>query len=544
MDLLWCERPSYKKWEKSAPNMFTDIFRLRRLFGMESLVQDHMCKTAHIYNDDDSFGEMWYHGLSPIDGMSSAHTSDYDDDEDERYDLVPSHISKLKINIKFCSRVNRIFEKTKTRYRYTLLNLEIKDLNSKYDTSLNPFNNIDKTGWLINISNKNIPDRVSELLSLGDNFGLPLLQSHAKDRVNVVLETLKNLEINYNRIPVTVIASTRNSVANSLNRFLCEKRHVNCIDRYVLGSLSLCKQFLHNNDDLFVTRADKGQVTVVMNKTDYVEKMEALLNDQSTYRKLNKDPIRKLTNKINTMVKSWRSNDLINESTYKKLNSTNGNLPRCYGLPKIHKSGFPMRIIVSSIGSPVYNVAQYIHDILKISILEPKSHIKDGWTFANYLKGKIIRDDEIMISLDVTALFTNIPKDLVVSAVTKRWNHIAPNTKFNLSQFLYVIEMILDSTSFTFNGQFYEQIFGSPMGSPLSPILADIMMDDLETHCLSLLDFNVPVYYRYVDDIFTIVPRSKVEMIKSTFNNYHQRLAFTHEIECDSQLSRHGCYSI
>ncbi|EFN64461.1 hypothetical protein EAG_08753 [Camponotus floridanus] len=75
MDLLWCERPSYKKWEKSAPNMFTDIFRLRRLFGMESLVQDHMCKTAHIY-DDDFFVEMWCRGLSPIDGMSSAHTSD------------------------------------------------------------------------------------------------------------------------------------------------------------------------------------------------------------------------------------------------------------------------------------------------------------------------------------------------------------------------------------------------------------------------------------------------------------------------------------
>lgn len=76
-----------------------------------------------------------------------------------------------------------------------------------------------------------------------------------------------------------------------------------------------------------------------------------------------------------------------------------------------------------------------------------------------------------------------------------------------------------------------------PMSSPLSPILADIVMDDLETHCLSLLDFNVPIYYRYVDDIFTIVPCSKVEVIKSTFNNYHQRLAFTHEAESDSRIS-------
>jgi len=178
---------------------------------------------------------------------------------------------------------------------------------------------------------------------------------------------------------------------------------------------------LRDNDDLFVTRADKGQVTVVMDKSDYVSKMEVFLGDQFTYRKLNKDPIRKLTNKINTIIKSWRSNDLISETTYKKLNSTNGNLPRCYGLPKIHKAGFPLRIIVSSLGSPLYNVAQYIHDILQISILEPKSHIKDGWTFANNLKDKFINDDDLMISLDVAALFTNIPKELVLNGVTKNY---------------------------------------------------------------------------------------------------------------------------
>jgi len=89
-------------------------------------------------------------------------------------------------------------------------------------------------------------------------------------------------------------------------------------------------------------------------------------------------------------------------------------------LPKIHKTGFQLRIIVSALGSPLYNVAKYIHDILQISILEPKFHIKDGWTFANNLKDKSINDDEIMISLDIAALFTNIPKKLVLSAVTKR----------------------------------------------------------------------------------------------------------------------------
>ncbi|KAL6419279.1 hypothetical protein ACFW04_014008 [Cataglyphis niger] len=229
------------------------------------------------------------------------------------------------------------------------------------------------------------------------------------------------------------------------------------MSRYILGGFSLCKEFLRINDDIFVTKADKGHVT--------------------------------LTCRINLLIKSWRDINrcLIDETTYKYLNTTNGNLPRCYGLPKIFKTGFPLRIIVSSLNSPLYNISKYIHDILFNSNLQPRSHI-------NLLMMTI------MISLDVTALFTNIPKELVLRAIEKRWNDIALNTKFNLSQFLYAI-------------------FGSSMGSPLSLILADIVMDDLETHCLGLLSFAIPVYYRYVDDIFAIVPRAKIDEINVIFNN-------------------------
>ncbi|XP_011875873.1 PREDICTED: uncharacterized protein LOC105566460 [Vollenhovia emeryi] len=148
-----------------------------------------------------------------------------------------------------------------------------------------------------------------------------------------------------------------------------------------------------------------------------------------------------------------------------------------------------------------------------------------------------IDDDKLMVSLDVTAPFTNIPKELVTNGIRKRWHDISRHTAFSLPQFLYAIDLVLSSTYFCFNGRFYEQIFGSPMGSPLSPILADIVMDDLETNCLQLLRFEVPVFFRYVDDIFAIVPKNRVSDMLNVFNNYHPRLKFTHETEINNSIA-------
>lgn len=99
-----------------------------------------------------------------------------------------------------------------------------------------------------------------------------------------------------------------------------------------------------------------------------MDKMLDILNDSNTYRKIQKDPSKKLITKINNLVKSWLDLDIIDEHTYKHLKCTDGNLPRCYGLPKVHKSDFPLRIIVSSIGSATYIVAKFLSDILNESV--------------------------------------------------------------------------------------------------------------------------------------------------------------------------------
>ncbi|RLU15076.1 hypothetical protein DMN91_012963 [Ooceraea biroi] len=298
----------------------------------------------------------------------------------------------------------------------------------------------------------------------------------------------------------------------------------------------MCRKFLKVNKDIIVTRADKGQVTVIMDRNDYIKKMKELLSDKNTYVELDKDPVKKVTRRVGELVKSWVNLDLIDEHTHRWLNASHSNIARCYGLPKIHKTGYPLRVIVSAIGSPSYNLATFFHEILVKSINRPNSYVGNGWTFIDKVRNVAIDKCETMVSFDVVSLFTNIPKELVIKAIEKRWDLISVDTKFNLDQFIYGIDVILNSTSFTFNGRFYSQIYGCPMGSPLSPIVADMVLDDLETICMERLDFKIKLFYRYVD-VFMILPTDRIQQVLEIFNNYHPRLCFTVETEKNGTIN-------
>jgi hypothetical protein len=85
--------------------------------------------------------------------------------------------------------------------------------------------------------------------------------------------------------------------------------------------------------------------------------------------------------------------------------------PHLYGLPKIHKPDIPLRPIVSSIGSPCYALAGFLHKILSPLAGKSESFVKYSGHFIQLLKFTNLQSSDTLVSFDVVNLFTNVPVD-------------------------------------------------------------------------------------------------------------------------------------
>ncbi|XP_075167568.1 uncharacterized protein LOC142239666 [Haematobia irritans] len=172
------------------------------------------------------------------------------------------------------------------------------------------------------------------------------------------------------------------------------KSQMSLRDKYISSTVFQTRQYLKENDDILILRADKGGKTVAMNKIDYDLKMKEILQDICTYKRIKIDPTSRLK-----LVETLYNLNIITEQEKNKLTSRTAIAPRIYGLPKIHKDGTPLRPICSSINSPSYNLCKYIVGILRNITLDSKYNVKDSVDFKSRLENFTIQDDEVLISL-------------------------------------------------------------------------------------------------------------------------------------------------
>ena len=123
------------------------------------------------------------------------------------------------------------------------------------------------------------------------------------------------------------------------------------------------------------------------------------------------------------------------------------------------------KIYMSSIGSFSYDCTKWLSDSLS-ELRHHETCVKDTLNFLS-LRQNRSSSGKIVTSFDVTSLFTNVPVDFIINLILDSVFRI--NDEFNglnRRRMKKLLEWVVKTTTFQFNGRFYRQVDGVAMGSP------------------------------------------------------------------------------
>ena len=128
------------------------------------------------------------------------------------------------------------------------------------------------------------------------------------------------------------------------------------------------------------------------------------------------------------------------------------------------------------------------------------------------------------------ALFTNVPLEKTINVILDRvYNKKVISMGLKKSTLKKLIKDTCSKTAFLGNNKIYEQIDGVSMGSSLAPVLANIIMTELELCVVDDLisSDRISFYGRYVDDTLLLVKPNDIENVLNSFNSFHPNIQFT-----------------
>ncbi|XP_058941979.2 uncharacterized protein [Pocillopora verrucosa] len=306
---------------------------------------------------------------------------------------------------------------------------------------------------------------------------------------------------------------------------------------------------LKKRDDIVVTKPDKGSGVVVMDKSEYLRLLsEASINDTSKFRFVDSErprtrgrppkyyhPLLQKERELETLIRK-----ILPKSIADALRPKGSRLAHLYGLPKTHKEQLAVRPILSATNTYNYSLAKWLDDKLKPLSCNQYT-MTDTFRFADEVRGFEIKNGKILVSYDVTSLFTNVPLEetiqiLAEKAFAQDWFNETHSLNISKADLIDLLRAATKNQLFQFDGALYEQTDGVAMGSPLGPLLANVFMcsveENLEQHS------QLPRYYRrYVDDTLTVMPdRVTAGQFLDTLNSTHPSLQFTMEVEREGSL--------
>jgi hypothetical protein len=177
-----------------------------------------------------------------------------------------------------------------------------------------------------------------------------------------------------------------------------------------------------------------------------------------------------------------------------------------------------------------YGVAQILSPVMG----NTENTVKNSCHFAEFVRNKTLKADQMLVSFDVVSLFTNIPVDQAIKVATKSLRQDATLLqRTSLPVELDIIDIwsfCLNTTYFVFEGCYYQQVFGTAMRSPVSAVIANLVMEDVEQRALASVPVSLSFWKRFVDDVISAVSRNEIDILLHHLNSIDPSIQFTVEL--------------
>ena len=268
---------------------------------------------------------------------------------------------------------------------------------------------------------------------------------------------------------------------------------------------------LKKRDDIVITKPDKGTGVVVMDKCEYMKLLnEASINNTEKFKSVSLErpkargrpakhyhPLLSKEKELENAIRKILPKEIADSICPK-----GSRLAHLYGLPKTHKPQLAMRPILSASGTYNFKLAKWLDEKLKPLSIN-KYTVSDPLKFAERLREKQMAEGDILVSYDVTSLFTNVPVDETIQLLTdkafeKEWFNWKYKLKLEIYELVQLLKLAVKHQLFQIDGKLYEQVDGVAMGSPLGPLMANTFMCSIEEK-LEEQNLMPSLYHRFVD---------------------------------------------
>ena len=382
---------------------------------------------------------------------------------------------------------------------------------------------------ITNLTDITLTNEEVEVLTLGLNHGLALRPR--EEDILPAIEGLFSRIKESNLIKDNYMASER--IKYALRSFAWNL--VDLEDRHFYQDSKKTRIIKGLRKRAVILKPDKGQGIVLLKKEDYVDSMERIFADCSKFKEVETDNTISRVENIKRYLNTLLNRGEITKAEKKEMRMKGANRARARGLPKTHKTFDtipPFRPIIDTTNTPYSGIGSYLKKVLYPLTLNDYS-MKDSFQAAEKIKKidfDLLQNGYKLVSFDVVSLFTNVPLKRTINIIVDRiYKEKLIETKLRKHTLKKLVLDCCTKTTFSFNEKLYDQIDGVCMGSALGPVLANIIMTELEKLILpKLIESGIIKFYiRYVDDTLVLIKEDRIEEVLTAFNSFDRNLKFT-----------------